>query len=609
METFVRAESNNGSRRRQRHPVWRLLAAVAAIACAGVALPAEPAAAGIDWLRSDQAAFSRARSEHRFVLLYLEAVWCHWCHVMDEKTYGDAAVRAEIAAHYVPLRIDQDLRPDLSNRYKDYGWPATVVFAADGSEIVKRQGYVEPERFKRLLEAIVADPSPEAADAADTSAPATPASALDGATRAELVKRHRETHDVRLGGLTTGQKFLDRDSVEYELALAADGDAEAAAMAKRTLDAARALFDPAWGGVYQYSTYGDWKHPHFEKLATIQAQYLRIYALAFATFGRDGDRQAVVEIRRYADAFLKNGDGAFRVSQDADLKPGEHSDKYFALDDAHRRRLGVPRVDPHVYALQNGQMIEALATWAEYGGDGEALAEAQHAAQWIIDRRSLPGGGFRHDERDAAGPYLGDTLAMGRAFLALYRATADRAWLARAADAAAFIAANFSDRRAGFVSAKSAGPIAAVAQLDENISLARFANLQARYSGNAAHRELAEAAMKYLADPRVALSEITEPGILLADFELHADPLHVTAMGAKNDPAARTLFSALLHLPPWYKRVEWWDRSEGALPNPDVSYPSPKRAAAFVCTENRCSLPIFDAGEIAEFVRTSRAAR
>ncbi|HJT98242.1 MAG TPA: DUF255 domain-containing protein, partial [Rhodanobacteraceae bacterium] len=57
---------------------------------ASVAAHAEPAAghgdARIAWLRDDTAAFARAKDEHRFVLLYLEAVWCHWCHVMDEKT-------------------------------------------------------------------------------------------------------------------------------------------------------------------------------------------------------------------------------------------------------------------------------------------------------------------------------------------------------------------------------------------------------------------------------------------------------------------------------------------------------------------------------------------
>ena len=36
--------------------------------------------------------FAQARAQQRFVLLDLEAVWCHWCHVMDETTYQDRTV-------------------------------------------------------------------------------------------------------------------------------------------------------------------------------------------------------------------------------------------------------------------------------------------------------------------------------------------------------------------------------------------------------------------------------------------------------------------------------------------------------------------------------------
>jgi hypothetical protein len=47
-----------------------------------------------------------------------------------------------------------------------------------------------------------------------------------------------------------------------------------------------------------------------------------------------------------------------------------------------------------------------------------------------------------------------------------------------------------------------------------------------------------------------------------------------------------------------YKRVEWWDRSEGPLPNPDVAYPELGRAAAFVCAEGRCSRPLFSVEDL-----------
>lgn len=38
---------------------------------------------------------------------------------------------------------------------------------------------------------------------------------------------------------------------------------------------------------------------------------------------------------------------------------------------------------------------------------------------------------------------------------------------------------------------------------------------------------------------------------------------------------------------------EWLDEADGALPNPDVTYPTLARPALFACIEKRCSLPIY----------------
>ena len=160
-------------------------------------------------------------------------------------------------------------------------------------------------------------------------------------------------------------------------------------------------------------------------------------------------------------------DGTFYVSQDADVVPGEHSDDYFALGDAERRSIGVPRVDTHVYARENGWAIQALCALHAYGvlDDRAALDEAVTAARWIIAHRSRPGGGFRHEEGDDT-PYLGDNLAMGEAFLALYGVSADREWLRRAADAAGFVSATSRNVRDG---GKALGYVAGeVQQFAEN---------------------------------------------------------------------------------------------------------------------------------------------
>ena len=86
---------------------------------AAMAFTADRAAAAdaIAWRPWSDAAFAEAKGGHKFVIMDLEAVWCHWCHVMDETTYRDPKVISLLARSYVAVKVDQDSRPDLANRY------------------------------------------------------------------------------------------------------------------------------------------------------------------------------------------------------------------------------------------------------------------------------------------------------------------------------------------------------------------------------------------------------------------------------------------------------------------------------------------------------------
>ena len=515
---------------------------------------------------------------------------------MDETTYSDAEVGALMRERYIAVKVDSDAHPELARRYEDYGWPATIVFNAQGEEIVKRRGYLRPELMVSMLEAIVKDHSPVVyRDSAPVTAFAT-SPQLPAALQAELEREHVDSHDFERGGLKQQQKFIDRDTVEYSLYRAGQGDGAAASLVRLDLDAARQLIDPVWGGVYQYSTDGDWVHPHFEKIIQIQADAMRLYAMSFARFADPNHRRAMDDVHRYVRAFLALPEGAFYVSQDADLVKGRHSAEHFALDDAGRRRLGLPAVDKHLHAR----------------GDASYLNEAVRAARWVLQHRALAGGGFAHGERDLGGPYLEDTLTMGRAFLALYQATAAREWLARAEAAAGFIDQRLRAVGApGFVT--GVAPARAVLEpktvVEENIAAARFANELARHTGAVRYTAMAQQAMRYIATGEVALRRRTEAGILLAALELGSAPTHITIVGAKSDANAAALYRAAVAYPAVYRRIEWWDRSEGTLPNPDMRYPQLDAPAAFICIDGACSAPIFDPAQVAGFVDRLADAR
>ncbi len=262
--------------------------------------------AAVEWAPWSDDVFARARREDRFVLLDLEAVWCHWCHVMDATTYRDPEAVALLKSKYIAVKVDQDSRPDLASRYEDYGWPATIVFDRDGHEIVKRQGYISPREMVSMLRAIV-DRSVAGAvgggGTAHRSLPRVPRCPAE--MREQLAANYRLRYDSKNGSWGFQQKFLDWDGVEYAMLLARQGDAQAEKMALQTLTAQLNLIDPVWGGVYQYSTDGDWKHPHFEKIMQFQAENLRIYATGLASNGTSPSIcSAAPAIRRFLQTFL-----------------------------------------------------------------------------------------------------------------------------------------------------------------------------------------------------------------------------------------------------------------------------------------------------------------
>ena len=79
---------------------------------------------------------------------------------MNRETWANAEVRGILKDKFIPVYVDQDSRPDISQRYERWGWPATIIFAPDGTEIVKLRGFYSPQFFNPILTATIEDPSP-----------------------------------------------------------------------------------------------------------------------------------------------------------------------------------------------------------------------------------------------------------------------------------------------------------------------------------------------------------------------------------------------------------------------------------------------------------------
>lgn len=492
------------------------------------------------------AAFEKAATQGRLLLLDCVATWCHWCHVMDETTYRDPQVQAYLNAHFIVLRADVDARPDLAARYENWGWPATVILTPSGEELGTYRGFLPAHELLAALrtarETYLAGKNP-----ANTKQPGLIEAPLPAASLSwlgpQLFLRIDASYDDELGGWGGRHKMALGGHIELALRRAAHGDEEALKRARFTLQEQRALYDPVWGGVYQYSTRGDWKHPHFEKLLPFQTSNLEALSRAFAQTGERSYLDDALRIDQYLQSFLQDEHGAFLVSQDADLGGFEGRGRfvdghdYFRLDNASRHALGIPRVDRSVYAYENGLGIAAQSALATVMPDRDqakaVLLRARRAADWILAQRvDTAGAVWRTGDRTKSARYVADAAALGRGLVLLSVATHDARYRLAAKQIAATMLRSFSGSPAElqpheprdlslllWANTHDPGAIGVFARrqrpFDANVLAARF--LLAL--GDAPSRERARKLLAALSSP----SNLADRGFMLAEYLLALD--------------------------------------------------------------------------------------
>ena len=409
----------------------------------------------IAWRPWGHDAFDDARRTGKPVLLAISAVWCHWCHVMDETTYSDPRVLAAIAADYVAVRIDNDRRPDLNRRYNMGGWP-TVAFLTASGEVLTGATYLPPDQFLTALERVRnyyaehADALLSAGEggaatrgAADGGAatggatapsrdapPARPAApaAIDASAAAAAVRAVAALYDPLYGGLGSEPKFPQPEAVGLLLTAGVRaGDERLVAMARHSLDAMAAgeLHDPVEGGFFRYATRRDWSTPHFEKLLDDNARLALLYLDAFAYTGHAPYADVALGVVAYLTATLAAPDApVFFGSQDAD-------ERYYAGDAASRRALDTPPVDRTVFVDSNALVARALLRAAPLLERPDLLK----AALATVDHLWQRGHGRRGMTHYLGGPIdglLADQANMTAALLDAYEVSGQRTYLARA---------------------------------------------------------------------------------------------------------------------------------------------------------------------------------
>lgn len=257
------------------------------------------------------AAFARAAAEKKLVLLHLTTAWSRHGRWMEESVYGDPAC-AEKAKALVPVRADLEERPELAGYHR--GYPTTAILLPDRRLVIAGTAMSCP-MFAAFLDVVV----------------------KGGLEKAQAAASAKGRAPVLAPEPPAGGPFFP----------------DWATMTPERLPRALELEDPVWGGFYRYEQDGQ---PEYERLLGDQAAALR------ALSGRDA--AAARRTLAFVERFLARDGGGYAGSLDSEvfLKDGRVMDgkAYFALDDAGRRALGLPRADRRLFPAPSRAMAEAV---------------------------------------------------------------------------------------------------------------------------------------------------------------------------------------------------------------------------------------------------------
>ena len=478
----------------------------------------------VDWYPWGPEAFERARAEDKPVLVSIGYAACHWCHVMEHETFEDAAVAELMNSSFVCVKVDREERPDVDAIYMDAvqamtgrgGWPLNAFLRPDGAPFYAGT-YFPPEprhglpSWTQVLSALseswasqraeideaAASIIPRLFGAAALEAPEVPfdPSSLDAA-----VGVLARSFDEEFGGWGGAPKFPATSVIEF---LLARGERAMPLMTLRRM-AAGGIYDQIGGGFARYSVDPAWVVPHFEKMLYDNALLARAYLHAWQITGDALFRRVCEETLDWAIRELRQDEGGFASSLDADSEGVEGKFYVWSVDEirsslgdladvaiAHfgvtsdgnfegsnilvratsdppaireiksrllaARDLRVrPALDDKRVCSWNAAMISALADAGSAFGRADYLAAAVTCAEFIErDLRSRDGGLLRVFNRGRAKQpaFLEDHAYLLEAYVVLYESTFDERWFVRAVELAETIIIRFLDReRGGFFS-------------------------------------------------------------------------------------------------------------------------------------------------------------
>lgn len=297
----------------------------------------------VQWQTWGPDILAQAKKENKLIYMSIGYFSCHWCHVMQKESYADKDIGQILNQHYIPVKIDRELRPELDRRMIQFveklsgnaGWPLNVFITPEGYPVTGFT-YLPKKDFANILlklsehwsskHASIGLSAQQYFEHSETSENQSilvklPDQHFDKVVDA-FVKQAMLVGDDLQGGFGKTNKFPSYpqlNGVFNAIKTSPNIDPEVVDFFKLTLEAmaTKHLMDHVNYGFYRYVTDPDWQTPHFEKMLYDNAQLASLYFDAERLWPNQGYADIALKTLKFMDDFLANKQGGYFASLSA----------------------------------------------------------------------------------------------------------------------------------------------------------------------------------------------------------------------------------------------------------------------------------------------------